>query len=174
MNGGESPEKPLRTYRPRGLGARLLVPCFGLAVFWLACTAQDRDIVTRDIPTKDGKTGSEPSMPEPSMKVTGTLMKRDRMALPPTVVAEVRLLDVSKADAPAEELALQRIENPGQVPIAFELEYDPEAIDARLSYAVQAKLLLGEQLLYVTDTHYPVLTRGAGNEVELMLVPARR
>ena len=108
------------------------------------------------------------------MKVTGTLTKRDRRALPPTTVAEIRLLDVSKADAPAEELAFQRIESPGQVPIAFELRYDPAAIDARFSYAVQAKLLVDGELLYITDTHYPVLTRGAGNEVELMLVPVRR
>jgi putative lipoprotein len=108
------------------------------------------------------------------MTVTGTLTKRDRKALPPGTVAEVRLLDVSRADAPAEELALHRIENPGQVPIAFELAYKPEAIDPRHSYAVQAKLWMGEQLLYVTDTHYPVLTRGAGSEVELMLVPVHR
>jgi putative lipoprotein len=143
------------------LGTLLSLSFCGLALCGLACKPQELDI---------SRSATEP---EP-MKVTGTLMKRDRKALPPTVVAEIRLLDVSKADAPAEELALQRIENPGQLPIAFELEYDPEAIDARHSYAVRAKVLMGEQLLYVTDTQYPVLTRGAGNEVELMLVPVRR
>lgn len=146
---------------PLRLGTLLSLSFCGLALFGLACKPQERDI---------SRSATEP---EP-MKVTGTLIKRDRKALPPTVVAEIRLLDVSKADAPAEELAFQRIENPGQLPIAFELDYDPEAIEARHSYAVQAKLLMGEQLLYVTDTHYPVLTRGAGNEVELTLVPVRR
>ena len=112
--------------------------------------------------------------PKVSGTVSGMLMKRDRRALPPSVLAEVKLLDVSRADAAAKELAVQRIENAGQVPIAFELEYDRTEIDERHSYAVQARLLIDDQLIYTTDTHYPVLTRGAGNEVELMLVPVRR
>ncbi len=108
-------------------------------------------------------------------QVTGTLMFRERIILRPGTVVEVSLLDTSRADAPATELARQVIENPDPPPIPFVLEYDEGAIDERFSYSVRAVVKRGDRLLLTTDTHYPVLTRGAGNSVELMLVaPAAR
>jgi uncharacterized lipoprotein NlpE involved in copper resistance/heat shock protein HslJ len=91
------------------------------------------------------------------------------MALPPDAVLEVSLQDVSLADAPAVELGSLRIENPGSPPFEFEIAYDPEAIDERHSYAVRATIRAAGKLLFTTDTTHPVLTRGAGNEVELLL-----
>ena len=48
--------------------------------------------------------------------VSGTATYRERMALPPDAVLEVKLQDVSLADAPAVELGSVRIENPGSPP----------------------------------------------------------
>lgn len=90
--------------------------------------------------------------------------------LRPGTVVEVSLMDTSRADAPATVLARQVIENPGAPPIPFVLEYDASVIDERASYGVRAVVQRDERLLMTTDTHYPVLTRGAGNSVELMLV----
>ncbi|MCK5377272.1 MAG: YbaY family lipoprotein [Acidobacteria bacterium] len=101
--------------------------------------------------------------------VRGTAMYRERIALPPGAVLEVSLQDVSLADAPARELGSVRIEDPGNPPFEFEIAYDPEAIDERFTYAVRATIRGDGKLLFTTDTHYPVLTRGTGNEVELML-----
>ena len=94
--------------------------------------------------------------------------------LTPEAVAKVSLQDVSLADAPAKILAEQEIANPGQVPIAFELEYTLADIDERMSYAVRAEIHDGGRMIFTTDTHVPVLTRGAGNEVEMMLVAVMR
>ena len=102
--------------------------------------------------------------------VTGTLTYRERIMLPPDSVAKVWLLDTSRADAPATELAHQIIENPGAPPIAFVLEYDKSAVDQRLSYGVRAEIRRGDRLLFTSDTHYPVLTQGAGETVDLLLV----
>lgn len=71
-----------------------------------------------------------------SVSVTGTLAYRERIALGPETVVEVKLADLSRADAPAITIGEITIENPGQVPIAFEIEYDPAAIDARFEYAI--------------------------------------
>ncbi len=102
--------------------------------------------------------------------ISGTISYRERIALSPQAAVEIALQDVSLADAPAKNIAQQRITNPGQVPIHFELAYQPEDIDDRMSYAIQARILEGESLMFINDTHTPVLTRGAGNQVDMMLV----
>jgi putative lipoprotein len=109
-----------------------------------------------------------------SGRVSGTLYWRERIALRPGSVAEVWLLDTSLADAPARELAYARIENPGGPPVPFELEYDPGRIDDRHQYGLRATIRADGRLLFTTDTHYPVLTRGAGQSAELLLVMVNR
>lgn len=107
-------------------------------------------------------------------QVTGTLMYRERMALPPGSVAEVWLLDTSLADAPASEIAYRKINDPGNPPIPFSLDYDPENIREGMQYSVRATIKHAGQLMFTSDAHYPVLTRGAGNTAELMLVMVNR
>jgi putative lipoprotein len=52
-------------------------------------------------------------------RVTGSVTYRERIALPPTAVVKARLVDVSRADAPAELLAehaivVRRVAAPAQ------------------------------------------------------------
>jgi copper homeostasis protein (lipoprotein) len=101
--------------------------------------------------------------------VRGTATYRERIALPPEAVLEVVLEDVSLADAPARELGSVRRTDPGSPPFSFEIAYDPAEIDQRRSYAVRADVRVDGRLLFTTDTVYPVLTRGAGTDVELLL-----
>ena len=102
------------------------------------------------------------------------LMYRERILLPPGAVAEVWLLDTSLADAPAVEIAYQRIDDPGSPPIPFALDYDPSRIDERMQYGARATISHDGQLLFTSDTHYPVLTRGAGNTADIMLIMVDR
>lgn len=106
--------------------------------------------------------------------IQGTASYRERIALPPGAVLEVTLQDVSLADAPAMTLGSVRLTNPGSPPFAFKIPYDPGAIDDRHSYAVRATIRVGESLLFTTDTMYPVLTRGADDEVEVIMIQATR
>jgi putative lipoprotein len=99
--------------------------------------------------------------------VTGTAMYRERIMLPPTAVFEATLEDISRQDVAATVLGKVRIDGPG--PYEFSIPYDPVQIDERMSYSVRGRLSVDEQLMFTTDTNYPVLTRGAGNEVNLML-----
>lgn len=103
-------------------------------------------------------------------QVTGTLMYRERIALPPGAVAEIWLLDTSLVDSPARTIDHQEIEAPGSPPIPFALEYDPQQIEQRMQYSVRATIRHDGQLLFTSDTHYPVLTRGAGDTVDIMLI----
>lgn len=91
-----------------------------------------------------------------TMSVSGTATYRERIALPPGAVFEARLVDVSRADAPAELVASYRAESPGAPPFPFTLAYDPAHILPQHRYAIEARVSSGDELLFVSDTHVPL------------------
>ena len=95
---------------------------------------------------------------ERTVAVTGSIAYRERIALPPTAQIEVRLDDVSLADAPARNMATQSFAAEGkQVPFAFSLTVDRADIDPRHSYAVAARITDADgKLLFITDTRNSV------------------
>jgi putative lipoprotein len=108
----------------------------------------------------------------PTARVTGTVAYLQRVALPPTAVVTVRLVDVSRADAPAEVLGEHVFSASGkQVPFAFSIAYDPSRISARNTYAVQARIDDDGKLRFISDQRYPVLTRGAPSQVDVVVKP---
>ena len=103
-------------------------------------------------------------------RVTGTATYLDRALLPPGAVLEVQLLDISRADAPAEVLSTSRTEGLGAPPYPFELPYDPAGIDPRNTYSVSARVTVGDRLAMITDTVTPVITRDAPSaDIEVIL-----
>lgn len=113
------------------------------------------------------------------LRITGTVTYRERILLRPGSRLEVILEDVSRADAPAVQLARLERTDPGQVPISFELEYQHGEIDPRMSYAIRARILGPDgDLLFMNDTHTPVITRDIGNRqdigVDILLVSTQR
>ncbi len=116
-----------------------------------------------------GAAMAQPGQGEAAM-IRGTAAYRERIALPPGAVLEVRLEDISRADAPAELLASATIVTDRQVPIPFALAFDPARVNPAHRYTVRATLSLDGQVRWRTDTIHPVLTQGAGLEVALRLV----
>jgi len=108
--------------------------------------------------------------------VTGSVTYRERSALPPDAVVRVQLSDVSRQDAAAIPVAQATITPAGrQVPLPFELRFDPKAIDSTHTYAVRATIESGGQLIFTTTTVSTVITRGRPTHVDLVLarVPGR-
>ena len=101
--------------------------------------------------------------------IEGTATYRERIAVPPDATLYVELQDVSRADAPAVSLATKRYAMSG-VPAQFELVFDDNLIKDGHRYVVRASINQGRKLLFTTDTAYPVLTDGAGNSADLVLV----
>jgi len=103
--------------------------------------------------------------------VSGKALYRERIAAPPDARFVAVLENMSKADAPAEELGQFEIEGAGNPPYEFRIEYDPEAINPSFTYSVRASLYSANgELLYATDTVHPVLTRGGSAEVEVVMI----
>lgn len=90
----------------------------------------------------------------------GRVFFRERMMLPPGAMVEVRLVDVSRADAPSLTIARTRFAAEGRNPLPFVISYDPARIRPGRRYAVQARITDGRRLLFITTQHYPVLAGG--------------
>lgn len=102
--------------------------------------------------------------------VTGTVNYLQRIALPPTALIIVQLLDTSLADAAAKVLAEDKITlGNRQIPVSFSLKCDPAKIDEKHAYSVSARILVDGHLRFISDQSYPVLTRGNKNQVDLIL-----
>lgn len=86
--------------------------------------------------------------------VRGEVIYRERIALPPNAVLSVQLADVSLADAPARIIGEQKIKPAGQVPISFEIKFDPSVIQPRMTYALQARITVDDKLMFISDVRH--------------------
>ena len=109
----------------------------------------------------------------PTKKViNGTITYRERFALPEDAVIQVQLQDVSQMDVAAQVLGEQVFTADGQqVPIPFEVEYDPEQIEENHTCSIQVRITDAQgKLLFITTTAHNVLTRGApSQDVEVVV-----
>lgn len=105
--------------------------------------------------------------------VKGNVLYLDRSALDPNAVIEVDLVQTSLGN-PDTVLVTQTINAEGrQVPIPFEIAYDPATIDQTQTYLVQARILVNGEIVYISQGGMPVITNGAPTEgIELLLGPA--
>ena len=105
--------------------------------------------------------------------VEGSITWRERMALPPDAVLVVELQDTSRADAPAQTLAQQaiRLQNL-QPPHRYKLSVEPSRLNPAAQYTVTARVSSDgdKKLIFINDVAHPVLTRGAGNKVDMVLI----
>jgi putative lipoprotein len=105
--------------------------------------------------------GARPTM------ITGDVTYRERIALLPDAVLRVRLLDVLP-DKPAAVIAERTVRPSGNVPIRFELPFDPQRIDPAHTYAVDARLTSGKRE-WITVEQHKVLTGGAPAAVSIVV-----
>jgi uncharacterized lipoprotein YbaY len=106
----------------------------------------------------------------------GTVTYLPAMALPPNAIIQVTLEDVSRAGAPAIALASQTLVlGDRQVPVPFELMYDPTQIEPRFTYALRARITVNGELQFISTTHTPVITRdNPTTQVEILVDPIGR
>jgi putative lipoprotein len=146
----------------------------GKVVWW---SKGEGGFLQEDSPDGDGKMmvkGCQLNKPmngeAASGSVTGTVSYLVCMALPPEALIEVQLQDASLADAPAKTIAQEKITlGEHQVPIPFELKFDPAKIDLRHAYSVSARILVDGEVRFIADRSYRVLTQGNPTHVEMIL-----
>lgn len=103
--------------------------------------------------------------------VRGSVAYRERIALPPDVVVEVWITDVSPLILAVPVIAETTVLAEGrQVPLPFELRYDPTRIEPDHDYAVKAVIRSEGRILFATEAPYHVITKGNPTQVDLQLV----
>ncbi|MEO5325540.1 YbaY family lipoprotein [Mesorhizobium sp. CC13] len=100
--------------------------------------------------------------------ISGEVLYRERIALPPQAVLTVQLVDVSLADAPAKVIGQQKIEPAGQVPAKFAVKFDEAAIRSGMSYALQARITVDDRLWFINDVRHSVEPLTAGPQSMLL------
>ena len=118
---------------------------------------------------------SMPGDAAPSTQVDVTASYRERIMLTPGHVLTVRVEDVSLMDAPARVMAetKQPLDGRGP-PYAVTLSVPNSQIDPRHTYAVRAEIRdPAGALRFTTDTRHSVLTNGASNKADIMMVGVR-
>jgi uncharacterized lipoprotein YbaY len=102
--------------------------------------------------------------------VTGTVTYLQRIALPTNAVIEVKLENMSVADAAAHVVAQQRIDlGQRQVPVPFALTFDAAKIDPNQKYALTARITVDGAARFETEKPMPVLTQGNPTKVEVIV-----
>ena len=117
------------------------------------------------------KSPGQPTVPDTQAPdvIRGTATYRERMALPPGAVFEASLEEISRVGSAADVIGRTREESPPNPPIPFEISFDPTRIQPKNTYVVRARIIVGGSLVFTTDTSHPVLTRGRGTEVSVLM-----
>lgn len=120
--------------------------------------------VLPDVPPDD----VPPDDPAAQASVSGTVLSLQRSALPPNAVLSVQLLDITRANAASVLLAEQTIRTNGrQMPLNFEILYDPALVQENYRYAIRARILINGAIAFASPQAYPVITAGNPSRVEV-------
>jgi putative lipoprotein len=90
----------------------------------------------------------------------GNVVFRSRDPLPREVRVTVQLVDVSLADAPAKTMAQTRFRADGDSPLPYELEYETRDIRPGRTYALQARIQRGDELLFTNTERHTIFGDG--------------
>jgi putative lipoprotein len=101
--------------------------------------------------------------------LTGEVFYRERVALPPSAVLEVSLVDVTRPGGLGDLVASVQIRPKREVPIPFEVRYGDGDVEPRRSYAVRANIVADGRLLFVSARSNLVLTQGHPASVRILM-----
>lgn len=106
------------------------------------------------------------------IQVQVSVAYRERIMLTPGHVISVRVEDVSLADAPARVLAeVRRPLESRAPPFVVTVQVPADEVDPRHTYAVRAEIRDPDGALrFTTDIRHVVLTQGARNQADIVLV----
>lgn len=144
---------------------------FGV-VLGLLVACHEPSPVTPDSNQSAPSAATAASSDSSSVRLGGDLILPPEVVLPAQSAVTVMLVDVSRADAPAVELARQELGGVTAGPIPFVLEYDPAQLIPGHSYAVSARISQQGKLLYLTKARHPVLDgQQVDNPLHIQLEP---
>lgn len=105
--------------------------------------------------------------------VGGTVMYITNVQLPPDAVFELKLVELTRDGRADRVVVEENYARPATMPLEFFLRYERGAINKRLSYGMEARIIAGGKVFFATTRPVPVLTRGNPPNTEIIVVPVR-
>ncbi|MEO8672492.1 MAG: YbaY family lipoprotein [Tahibacter sp.] len=137
---------------------KLTVPVLVLALLLAACGDSNQN-----------KNASTPAARAPMpTSVTGTVALKNPVPLSPNAQLTLKLSNVSSK--PALVIAEKTSGGLTNLPVAFELPFDPSKIDQSAFHILDVTIVDGERH-YVAPRQYPVVTKGATAKVDVQMTP---
>ena len=109
------------------------------------------------------------SVPGPDAYITGTVVSRERLYVPPDAVFDAALVDVTQVGEPPVVLGRQRIAPAGPLPYELRIPYRQALIQPHGRYEVRASVTQQERLLLDTPGVHPVLLSPAFRHVDVIM-----
>lgn len=100
-------------------------------------------------------------------RLNGTIVIKEDISVSPDDQVNIRIEDVSLMDVAAVMISETNLvsDTLRSSPIAFSIDYDESKIRENMSYTIRAVIRDKEgKLLWITDTHTPVFTRGGPSD----------
>lgn len=98
--------------------------------------------------------------------ISGTVNYQARVALPPTAVLTMRLMDITNAESPVV-LTERSFSNPGNPPMNFELPYPFGGITAQRRYVIEARIEVEGRLRFYSMEAHAVTPQNAAEPHEI-------
>lgn len=126
-----------------------------------------------DAPPPTAPAGSAPAQPAAAVgnQVTGTVVADAPALLGAGTTLVTRLLDVTRVDADPVEVTTGS-QPVTALPAEFALAYDDQLVKSDRNYAVDAQIMEGDVVKYVSIGRVPVLTQGKQSRVNIQLAQA--
>ena len=140
----------------------------------LCCTLSGCLFFGSSKPKQESSTPNGNDAPAVSLTVTGTVTYLQRMAMLPNADVEVFLWDALGCPTSSVPVLVAStvVKRPGVVPVSFALTLVPELYNPRHDYFLTGRIVIGDTVLFETDTHYPALVKGQTNTVSMILARA--
>jgi putative lipoprotein len=107
----------------------------------------------------------------PSLVLNGSVLYRERDALPDNAQVRVQLVDATPGEEPKVYAETTFATQGKQVPIAFSLPFDPSKLDPGHLYALRGYILIEGRIAYVTRARVIVDPKALPAAMSILLVP---
>ena len=134
------------------IGSKQGVAWLLAALFLMGCAAQISHVESAGMKT-----------------IKGSVWYRERMLLPPEAEVHVTLEDISRMDVKSELIAETRFTPKGGPPFPFTLSYDPARTHDKGRYALRARILVSDKLMFTSTEHIPAFDRDLEKPVEILV-----
>jgi uncharacterized lipoprotein YbaY len=105
--------------------------------------------------------------------LSGTIRVQPNAPMRRGSILTVRLLDVTDRRVPARAIALRTYQDLGPFPLPFDLEYDPNRVQAGRKYVLDAEITVNGFAAWRSAERYPVFESGRQGRVDMVLRPVR-